>query len=71
MVCLSITEAKDTAGVMCTQDMLHITWVIELFVLDVKNWMVLKMENKEFVDLAKNWIVEGHTRHVDVQSRFL
>ena len=70
-VSLSMTEAKGTAEVTCAQDMLYIMWGIKSLELDVKKPMILEMDNKEAVDLAKNWSVEGCTRNIDVQSHFL
>jgi hypothetical protein len=33
--------------------------------------MLLEMDNKGTVDLANNWSIGGHTRHIDVQQCFL
>jgi len=37
----------------------------------VKKPMILWMDNKGAIDLANNWSVRGHTRHVDVRYYFL
>ena len=66
-----MTEAECTAGVACAQDMLYIMQVIESVGLDVEKMMVFKMNNKGAVDLANNWSVGGHERHIDLQSHFL
>jgi len=39
--------------------------------LKVKLPMILEMDTKGAVDLANNWSIGGHTRHVDVQQFFL
>ncbi len=33
--------------------------------------MILEMDNRGAVDLANNWSVGGHTRHVDVRNHYL
>jgi hypothetical protein len=39
--------------------------------LKVKLPMTLEMDNKGAVDLANNWSIGGHTRHVDVRQCYL
>jgi hypothetical protein len=65
-VTLSVCEAEQTAGVLCTQDMLYVKNVLESMGLKVKLPMCLEIDNKGAVDLANNWSIGGYTRHVDV-----
>ena len=70
-VTLSVTEAESAAGVMVAQDMLYQHRLLTSLGLNVELPMVLEMDNKGAVDLANNWSVGGHNRHVDVKNFFL
>ena len=70
-VALSVCEAKQTAGVLCAQDMLYVRHILKSIGLKVKLPMILEMDNMGAVDLANNWSVGGRTRHVDVRQCFL
>jgi hypothetical protein len=70
-IALSVCEAKQTAGVLCAQDMLYVRNVLKSMGLKVKLSMTLEMDNKGAVDLVNNWSIGGCTRHVDVRQRFL
>jgi hypothetical protein len=70
-VALFVCVAVQTAEVLCAQDMLYIWNVFESMGLKVKLPMLLKMDNKGTVDLANNWSIGVHARHVDVQQCFL
>ena len=63
---LSVTEAESATGVMIAQDMLYVYRLLLLLGLKVETPMLLEMDNKGAVDLANNWSVGGHTKHVDV-----
>jgi len=39
--------------------------------LKVKLPIILEMDNRGAVDLANNWSIVGHTRHVNVRQFFL
>ncbi len=52
-VALSVCEAEQTAGVLCAQDMLYVWHILKEMGLKVKLPMILKMDNKGAVDLAK------------------
>jgi hypothetical protein len=70
-VSLSTTEAETYASVTCVQHMLYMRSVLESLGLRVKLPMILEMDNQGAVYLAKNWSIEGRTRHIDVQLVFL
>ncbi len=70
-VTLSVTEAESAAGVMVAQDMLYTYRLLKSIGLELKLQMVLEMNNKDAVDLANNWSVDGRTRHMDVCNYFL
>ena len=61
-VCQSVTETKLNAGVICAQDMSYVMQVIQS--LELKNKIASVVRD---VDLANNWSVSGHTRHIDEQ----
>jgi hypothetical protein len=65
-VALPVCEAKQTAGILCAQDMMYVWNVLESMGLKVKLPMTLEMDIKGAVDLANNWSIGGRTRHVDV-----
>ncbi len=46
--------------------MLYVRHILESMGLKVKLPMILEMDNIEAVDLANNWSIGVHTRHVDV-----
>jgi hypothetical protein len=52
---LSVTEAELVAGTECSQDMLYIKKILESMGLKVKLPMILKIDNKGFVDFRKSW----------------
>ncbi len=68
---LSVTESESGAGVSTAQDMMYCYRIITSLGLKVELPMVLEMDNKGAVDLAKNYSVGGRTRHVDVKFFFL
>lgn len=70
-VSLSVCEAELYAAVTCAQDMLYVRNVCKSLELQVKEPMILEVDNKGAVDLANNWSVGGRTRHIDVRSCFL
>jgi hypothetical protein len=43
------------AGTECSQDMLYIKKILESMGLKVKLPMILKIDNKGFVDFRKSW----------------
>eukprot|EP00957_Ditylum_brightwellii_P200711 15300513-Ditylum_brightwellii.AAC.1 len=55
VVAFSVTEAKTIAGVQFVQDMLYCKRVLEGMGLQVKQPMVLYIDNSSAVDLANNW----------------
>ena len=67
-VCMTVTEAKLSTSVIYVQDMLYVMWVLQSWELKVKLYMLLKMDNKEVVDLANNWSVGGHKKHIDFKQ---
>jgi Reverse transcriptase (RNA-dependent DNA polymerase) len=62
-VTLSVTEAELAAAVECVQDMLYVMHVMEGMGLKVKMPMPLYVDNKAAVNMVKNWISGGCTRH--------
>ena len=60
-VTLLVTEAKGSAVVSCTQEMLYAKNVIELMGLEVELPMILECNICSAVDLANNWSVVGRT----------
>ncbi len=65
-VALSVCEAEQTAGVLCAQAMLYDWNVLKSMGLKGKLPMTVEIDNKGAVDVANNWSIGGHTRHVDV-----
>jgi hypothetical protein len=68
---LSVTEAELVAGTDCAQDMLYIKKILESMGLKVKLPMILKIDNKGFVDFTKSWTTAGRMRHIDCRYYFL
>jgi hypothetical protein len=70
-VTLSTAEAELVSATQFAQDMLFVMRVLELLGLQVQKPMILKINNKGAVDLADNWSIGGHTRHIQVHQYFL
>jgi hypothetical protein len=68
---LSVTEAELVAGTDCAQDMLYVKKILESMGLKVKLPMILKIDNKGFVDFTKSWTTAGRMRHIDCRYYFL
>jgi hypothetical protein len=68
---LSVTESELGSATETTQDMLFTMCITESMGLTVKKPMILYADNKGVKDLANNWSVGGHTRHVEVCQYFL
>jgi hypothetical protein len=66
-----VTEAELVAGTECAQDMLYIKKILESMGLKVKLPMILKIDNKGFVDFTKSWTMAGRMRHIDCRYYFL
>ena len=58
-VTLSVTEAESAAGVSKVQDMMYVYRLLKSMGLCVKLPMILEMDNKGAVDLAKNLSISG------------
>ena len=70
-VTLSVCEAEQTAGVLCTQYMICVWNVLESMGLKVKLPMIIEMDIKADVDLANNWnilvVVTGMSMYYVIQ----
>jgi hypothetical protein len=56
------------SGTECAQDMLHTMWIVESLGLQVQKPMILEIDNKGAVNLANNWSMGGHTRHIGTST---
>jgi hypothetical protein len=71
-VALSSCKAELNAAVICVQDMMYPRNMLESIRLKVELPMILlEMDNKGAVNLVNSFIVEGCTRHVDIEQCFL
>jgi hypothetical protein len=71
-VTLDVTSAEFVSGTQCVQEMLlDMRVLLESMGLKVKTPMILEMDNKEAVELYKNWSVCRRTRHDCIRQSFL
>ena len=71
IVALSVTKAEIIALVQCVQEMLYVMKVMGSLELKVQKPMIVEVNNKGAVDLAKEWSIGGGTKHIDVRLMFL
>ena len=68
---LSSAESELMSGTSCAQDMLCTCHILESMGLKVQKPMILYIDNRGSVELANNWTVGGHIRHIKVRQYFL
>jgi hypothetical protein len=70
-VTLSVTEAELAAAVECAQDLMYAKSILEDLKLKVKLPMKLYVDNEAAVNMVKNYMSGGRTRHTAVRINFL
>ena len=71
MVALSSCEAEYIAG---SYDACQATWirsVLEEMEVEVKKPLVLQIDNKSVINLAKNPVLHGRSKHIEARFHFL
>ena len=71
MVALSSCEAKYIAGFYVACQTIWIRFVLEKMEVEVKKPLVLQIDNKSTIDLAKNPILHGRSKHIEARFHFL
>jgi hypothetical protein len=70
-VTLSVTEAELAAAVECAQDLMYSKHLLDDIGLGVELPMPIYVDNEAAVNMARNWISGGRTRHTAVRINYL
>lgn len=68
---LSSTEAKYSAAVSATQEVMHTRSLLESLGHKQEGPTVLRCDNQSAIAIAKNPVMHSRTRHIDVKLHFI
>ena len=71
MVALSSCEAKYISGSYVVCQAIWIRSVLEEMVVEVKKPLVLQIDNKSSINLVKNPVLHGRSKHIEARFHFL
>ena len=71
MVALSSCEAEYIAGSYAACQAIWIIFVLEEMTVEVKKPLVLQIDNKSAINLAKNPVLHGRSKHIEARFHFL
>ena len=70
MVALSSCEAEYIVGFYAACQAIYIRSVLEEMTVEVKKPLVLQIDNKSAINLAKNPVLHGRSKHIEVRFHF-
>ena len=71
MVALSSCEAEYIAGSYVACQAIWIRYVLEEMEVEVKKPLVLQIDNKSAINLAKNPVLHRRSKHIEARIHFL
>lgn len=71
VVALSSTEAEYTSAVSAVQEIMHMRALLDSVGHPQTSATVLSCDNQSAISLAKNPVMHGRTRHIDVKLHFI